>query len=315
MFDQRARAWIEPLCRDAGLTVDQLPPIQCATDVAGGLSTEGARLLGLRVGTPVSVGATDTAAELTSVGANQPGSALVKIASSGVVVAVSDEPQPNRRVLTYPHPVSGLWYTVAATSTAATAYRWLRDTVFTPAGERRASSYAKMDALASGVPAGAGGVLFLPFLEGERSPYWDRDLRAAFLGVSSAHGLAHLCRAVMEGVALSLRTCRDLLAGIGLPTHNPYLGGGGVGSPLWRQILVSALGEPAYVATPQGPAVGAAILAAAAVGEVPFPSGSTSLETVSPEPDWRATYERLYATYGVAVDALSDVSHNLVRQG
>lgn len=318
MFDQRGRAWLEPLCRDAGLTLEQLPPIRCAIDVAGGLSPEGARLLGLPVGTPVSVGATDTAAELISVGASDPGSALVKIASTGVVVAVSSAPQPDRRVLTYPHPTTDRWYTVAATSTAATAYRWLRDTLFTPA-QPGASTYAQMDALASGVPAGAGGVLFLPFLEGERSPYWDRDLRAAFLGVSSAHGAANLCRAVMEGVALSLRSCRDLLDRLGLPTQNPYLGGGGVGSRLWRQILVSALGEPGYLATPQGPAVGAALLAALAVGRAPSKdrsSGATpSLEQVSPEPDWCITYERLYATYGTAVDKLSEISHSLVRTG
>jgi xylulokinase len=319
MFDQRGRAWLEPLCRDAGLMLEQLPPIRCPTELAGGLSSQGARLLGLPIGTPVSVGATDTAAELTSVGADDPGSALVKIASSGVVVAVSDMPHPDRRVLTYPHPITGHWYTVAATSTAATAYRWLRDTLFMPNGQPGGSTYAHMDALASGVPAGAGGVLFLPFLEGERSPYWDRDLRAAFLGVSSAHGPANLCRAVMEGVALSLRACSDLLAGIGLPTHNPYLGGGGVGSRLWRQILVSALGEPGYVATPQGPGVGAAMLAAAAVGQTAPTNrpvgGSPSRETVAPEPHWRDTYERLYATYGAAADAVSAISHNLVRQG
>jgi xylulokinase len=313
MFDPRARAWHEPLYKDAGLTLDHLPPILCATEVAGGLSAEGAALLGLSTGTPVSIGATDTAAELTSVGADRPGSALVKIASSGVVVAVSDTPQPDRRVLTYPHPITGRWYTVAATSTAASAYRWLRDTVFGPTGQHDASTYEQMDELASHVPAGAGGVLFLPFLEGERSPYWDRDLRAAFLGVSSAHGPGNFCRAVMEGVALSLRSCRDLLNAIGLATQTPFLGGGGVGSPLWREILVSVLGEPGYLATPQGPAVGAAMLAAAAVGE-PRSSGP-SLEAVSPNGDWRSTYEQLYATYSTAGDTLSEISHSLARQG
>jgi xylulokinase len=119
----------------------------------------------------------------------------------------------------------------------------------------------------------------------------------------------------MEGVALSLRTCRELLDGIGLATHNPFLGGGGVGSPLWRQILVSALGEPGYLATPQGPAVGAAILAAAGVGQAPSSGGGPSVETVSLQPEWRATYERLYATYGAAVDTLTEISHSLARQG
>jgi len=315
MFDQRARTWIEPLCVDAGLTLDQLPPIHCATELAGGLSAEGSILLGLPSGTPVSVGATDTAAELVSIGADRHGSGLVKIASSGVVAAVSEAPHPDRRVLTYPHPIAGCWYTVAATSTAATAYRWLRDTVFPADRQRGASTYAWMDELASRVPAGAGGVLFLPFLDGERSPYWDRDLRAAFLGVSSASGVGHLCRAVMEGVALSLRSCRDLLDGIGLGKQTPFLGGGGAGSPLWRQILVSVLGAEGYLATPQGPAVGAALLAAAAVGEAPRSGGGPSLETVSPNPDWRSTYDRLYATYRTAGDTLSEISHTLARQG
>lgn len=327
MFDQRGKAWLESVCHDAGLVLEQMPPIRAATDIAGGLTPEWARRVGLPSGTPVSVGSTDTAAELISVGATRAGSALIKIASTGVVAAVSDVPHPHPKLLTYPHPTTDGWYTLAATSTAATAYRWLRDTLYSSpvAASRRhgapgrgpdASLYAEMDSLASRVPAGSDGVIFLPFLEGERSPFWDRQLRAAFVGISSAHEKANLCRAVLEGVAFSLRSCRDLLVDLGLPIRQPYLGGGGVTSRLWREILVSTLGDTSYLVSPQGPAVGAALLAAAAVREAPCSNGAVSpapsVHSVRPRTDWSRTYDRLYATYRTAADRLAEVSHSLV---
>jgi xylulokinase len=270
---------------------------------------------GLPEGTPVVVGATDTAAELLSVGAVSAGASLVKIASTGTVVGVSAEPTVDRKLLTYPHPVPGQWYTLAATNTATVAYQWLRETVFAAPASTPSVTYEDINRRASRVAAGSDGVLFLPFLEGERTPYWDTHLRAAFLGLSSAHRRDHLARAVLEGVALALRSCRDVMEAAGLPVQRPYLAGGGTSSKLWRTILVSALGQPGVLADPQGPAVGAAIMA--------MVSGATTAEqileripsprttTVDPVEEWISTYDALHHTYRLAAEAVTNVSHQL----
>jgi xylulokinase len=316
MYDQRRGVWDEDVCRQAGLDSVRLPPIHRATDIAGGLTAEWASLTGIAAGTPVIVGATDTAAELYSLGLITPGTGLVKIASTGTVVAVLGEPRPDPRILTYPHVSDGLWYTLTATNTAAVAFSWLRETVFASAQGTPAATYAEMDAVASTVPAGSAGLMFLPFLDGERSPYWDPNLRASFLGISGAHGRAHLSRAVLEGVCFSLRDCRDLLAGLGIEVPEPIFTGGGVESELWRTILASVLGVSGRTASPQGPAIGSAYLAAAAVGgsdatlEIPRPA--PLMAPVELRPDWRATYDWAYAVYLEAARRVTRLSHQLV---
>lgn len=316
LYDQRTGAWAPDLCAVAGVEVAQLPEVLPATSVAGSVTAESARRTGIPAGTPVAVGATDTAAELVSLAAIRPGTGLVKIASTGTVVTVLDEPRPHPTTLTYPHPVPGLWYTLTATNSAATSYSWLRETVFAATRGEPATTYAEMDACARNAPAGAGGVLFLPFLEGERSPYWDPDLRGAFLGLSSAHRRTHLTRAVLEGVALSLRDCRDRLHEFGVDLTSPVFTGGGAQSELWPVILASVLGTPGSLADPQGPAVGAAYIAAAAVsgrGAAGLDVARPTLTPVDPRPDWAATYDGLYAVYRDAAAVLAAMSHDLVR--
>ena len=313
MVDQATGAWSERLCREAGVTVEQMPTILPSTSVGGQLRPEWARRLGIRAGTPVAVGATDTAAELVALGAVRAGASLVKIASTGTVVAVSREPHPDRRLLTYPHAIPGHWYSLAATNTAARAYTWLRGSVFrTPDGSFTAA-YEEMDRLASRVSPGAAGLLFLPYLEGERAPRWDADLRGAFLGLSSAHGPEHLARAVLEGVAFSLRACLELLESCGFRIADPFLGGGGMSSRLWRAIVVAALGRTGRLAEPQGPAIGAAILAAAAIGLPPgaTPAGRPSVIAVRPNASWAEAYERLFPLYAAAGAATTEISHAL----
>jgi xylulokinase len=317
MFDQLTGDWADDLLLEAGLSRDRVAPVLPATAVAGGLTAEWAALTGIPAGTPVAVGATDTAAELVSLGATEPGSGLVKIASTGTVVAVLDRPHPNPVVLTYPCAIPARWYQMTATNTAATAYAWLRETVFAATRGEPAATYGEMDEFASGVPPGSEGVLFLPFLEGERSPYWDPDLRAAFLGVSSAHQRSHLARAVLEGVALSIRDCRDQLSGLGISVARPVFTGGGATSRLWRTILASVLDTPGSLATPQGPAVGAAQIAAAAASGQDLierlAAARPTLEPVEPEARWVPIYDHVYATYREAARGLADISHQMVR--
>jgi xylulokinase len=319
LYDQARRTWSAELCDVAGLDAEMLPPIKEATATGGRLSADWAGRLGLPAGLPVAVGATDTLAELVSVGAMDGGDAIVKIASTGTVVAVTDRLRPHPMLLAYPHAVPGRWYTVAATNTAATAFTWLRETLFSEDSPSVGDAYRRMDAMAGRVPPGSNGLLFLPFLEGERTPYWDRDLRGAFLGMSSSHTRRHVCRAVLEGVALSLRACRDTMAEAGISIERPVYAGGGTASSVWRTILASVLGLEGRLAEPQGPAVGAAYFAAAAIRVPPAPDGNLVARPrsrpVKPRIELTAVYDELYVAYREAVTASASVSHRLARLG
>jgi xylulokinase len=318
MFDLRAGAWSTELLEAAGIGPDQVPPIRPSTSVGGTLAPTWARRLGLRSGIPVGVGATDTAAELVSVGAVEPGDAIIKIASTGTVVVVTDRPRPDRRLLTYPHAIAGRSYGAAATSTAATSDVWLRTVLSGPAGASGAD-LARDDArrLAARVPPGSDGLLFVPHLEGERSPYWDAHLRGAFLGLTSSHHRGHLYRAVLEGVAMSLRDCAEAMADAGLALVDPVLAGGGLRSPLWQRIVVDTLGVPARALAVQGPSIGAALLAgeAAGLGTVRR-HGSTRRRRgtpIAPDPARARLYADRYRTYRDAVEAVTAVSHRLAE--
>ena len=308
MFDQRGRIWADELVRAAGLRLDQLPPVRGAFELAGGLTRSWARRTGIRAGTPVAVGGTDTIAELLSIDAVQPDDALVKIASTGTIVVVSAEPRPRRGLLTYPHAFPDRWYSAAATSTAATAYNWCRaivdaDRLVSPSSYRgsrhgpeacppvpRACSSSRISKASA-------------FRTGTASS-------GAFVGLSSGHGREHLLRAVMEGVALSLRDCLEFVRGAGLAVSRPALTGGGVASPLWRRILAGALGVTVERVEPQGPAIGAALLAQGAVcGTAPRPWVRRT--EVVPPGDWVVAYDRLYRLYAEAARALAPVSHEL----
>lgn len=317
MFDPQRGHWIESVCADVGLTAERLPAVRPADSVGGELTRWWAQRTRLPTGTPVAVGATDTASELVSLGATRPGDSLVKVASTGTVVVISARPTADPRVLTYPHAVDGAWYTLTATNAAATAYDWLREGIIAQPGAPAPGLDARLMRAVERLPAGSAGLLFLPFLQGERSPYWDPDLRAAFLGLSFAHRREHLCRAVLEGVAYSLRAGRDVLRELGLRVDRPQLAGGGMSNPTWRRIVLAVLGVTGRTTRPGGPAVGAAVLAARAVN-LPFTfargSGRRTWSSRA-DPALVARYDQLYPAYCEAADLATDLSRHLAVIG
>jgi xylulokinase len=174
-----------------------------------------------------------------------------------------------------------------------------------------------MDKAAVRVPPGANGLLFLPFLEGERGRYWDRRLRAAFLGLSAAHTQSHLVRAVLEGVAYSLRDCLELMRELGLEVTRACFTGGGAASRVWRSILAATLAQTGDLPDPQGPAVGAALLGAGALigseGSALAVRAAPRLRRVEPNPEWVENYERLYRMYVHAAAQQVSLSHELAE--
>lgn len=258
LWDVARRRWDDTLVALAGLRPDQLPPVFDPVAPTGVVGADGARLSGIPAGTPVIAGCSDTAAEAYAAGANAPGIAVVKIATAGNVNVVTDRPTPGPGLLTYTHPVAGLSYHAVATNSAVSSFDWWRQLV-------ELSDPEAATAEAAGAPPGA--VVFHPYLLGERAPCWDADLRATFLGISATTDRGALTRAVLEGVALSLTDCLEVLTDAGHELARAQIIGGGARSALWRQITADALGIPlTYPALPDASA-GVALLAGAGAGE------------------------------------------------
>ena len=188
--------------------MEALPPVVPATTPVGhGLTAEAAGVLGLAAGTPVIVGTLDSATELLAAGVLATGQGLVRLATAGGVECVIPEPRPSRKLITYPHPVRPLWYCQAGTNSCASAVRWGTRIV----GGEGEVPFATWDAWAAATPVGAEGLLFHPYLAGERAPQWDPHLRASFLGATLQHGPGHFARAIYEGTAFSIRHAMSVL--------------------------------------------------------------------------------------------------------
>jgi xylulokinase len=264
LFDLAARDWSPEVL--AALEIDPawMPPTFEGPAVTGGLTAEAAAATGLHPGTPVVAGGGDQAANAVGVGVIDPGSMALSLGTSGVVFAATDRPlhEPRGIVHAFCHAVPGRWHMMSVMLSAAGSLRWFRDAL-APGVE-----FGDLVGAAAEVPPGSGGLLFLPYLTGERSPHPDPLARGAFVGLDVSHDRRHLTRAVLEGVAFGLRDGLDLMAEAGLPAPAQIrASGGGTASPLWRQILADVLAvEIATVDTTEGAAYGAALLAAVGAG-------------------------------------------------
>jgi xylulokinase len=240
------------------------------------VSTAAAEAIGLRPGTPVVAGGGDQAANAVGVGVVDPGTVALSLGTSGVVFAATDRPifEPAGRVHAFCHAVPDRWHLMSVMLSAAGSLRWFRDAL-APGTE-----FADLVAEAATVPAGSDGLLFLPYLTGERSPHPDPLARGAFVGLTVSHERRHLTRAVLEGVAFGLRDGLDLMVAAGMPAPAQIrASGGGTASDLWRQILADVLGaEIATVTTTEGAAYGAGLLAAVGAGW--FPSVAAACDAV-----------------------------------
>jgi xylulokinase len=306
LFDLRARDWSPEMLAALDIPPAWLPPTFEGTAITGVVSAKAAAATGLRAGTPVVAGAGDQAAQAVGVGAVRPGTVALTLGTSGVVFAPTDVPlvEPEGRLHAFCHAVPGRWHLMGVMLSAAGSLQWYRDTL------APGLTFDALLAEAEEAPPGSEGLLFLPYLTGERTPHPDPLARGAWVGLTSRHRRAHLTRALLEGVAFGLRDGFALLRAAGLgATGEVRVSGGGARSQLWRQILASVLGvELVSVAAGEGAAYGAALLAGVGAGAWPDVDAACALvatgERVAPDTDQRAVYDRLYAHYRELYPAL-----------
>lgn len=263
MFDVRARAWSNEMLEATGISRELLPRVYESPEVTGTVSAEGAATTGLRAGTPVVAGAGDQAAGAVGLGITKPGAVSSIIGTSGVVFAATDQAalDPRGRVHTFCHAIPDRWHVMGVTQAAGLSLRWLRDLLDVKAADGQ-NAYDVMCDEAAIVPPGSDGVVWLPYLMGERTPHLDPHARGALVGLTARHTRAHVTRAVLEGVAFSLRDTLTIFAEMNVPVTSIRVGGGGARSDLWRQTQADVFGHAVEtVETEEGAAYGAAILA------------------------------------------------------
>ena len=262
LFDLAARDWSSDVLRVLGIPSEWLPPTFEGPDVTGRVTDQAAALTGLRPGTPVMAGGGDQAANGVGVGAVAPGVVAMSVGTSGVVFAAADHPiiEPAGRLHAFCHAVPGMWHLMGVMLSAAGSYKWFKE-AFAPD-----LTYDELNDAAAEVPAGSEGLVFLPYLTGERTPHPDPLARGAFIGLTVRHGLGHMARAVMEGVAFGLRDSVELMAAE-MELGEVRVSGGGASSDLWLRIIADVIGLPVrVVGTAESAAHGAAMLAAVGAG-------------------------------------------------
>jgi xylulokinase len=296
LFDVARRAWSERVLEALEIPTEWLPDVLESPQVSGSTSA----------GIPVAAGAGDQQAGALGVGVVRPGPLSVVLGTSGVVFTALDRyvHDPQARVHVFCHAVPGTWEAMGVMLSAAGSLRWLRDTLAPGAG------YEQLTAEAAHWQPGAEGLLFLPYLQGERTPHADPNARGAFSGLSLVHDRGALVRAVLEGVAFGLRDSLELLRELGVEPESGRASGGGARSRLWLEIVASVLGLPLELtAVEEGAAYGAALLGGLAAGV--FPSAEEAVgacvrvrDRIEPNHDWQESYERGYSRFKALYPAL-----------
>jgi xylulokinase len=301
LFNTERRDWSHQIIEAAGLRTELFPPVMRSTDISGELKPDAARDLGLPHGIPIAVGAGDTPATAVGNGVIDPGTIQSTIGSGGQLVAPTSvlHYDPRLRTHTFCHVPDNRWYVMGATLSAGLSLKWLRQSVL----GQESLEYAVLSEEASTVAPGAEGLVFLPYLTGERTPHMDPNSCGVFFGLTPRHGQAHLVRAVMEGVVFALKEGLDVITTLGIVPQTVVAAGGGARSPLWRQIQADVFGVPVrQAAQEEAAAYGAALIAGCAAGWWPNLAGVPSydirpVEVAEPDPGSATRYAELFDMY------------------
>ena len=307
LFDVAHRCWSAAMLEAVDLREELFPVAYEGPDITGRVCAAGAQATGLVVGTPVVAGGGDQAAGAVGMGVVRPGTVSATIGTSGVVFAATDRPalDGRGRVHTFCHAVPDRWHVMGVTQGAGLSLRWFRDTfgVGDLIDVVEGDSYDRLCATAARAPVGSDGVMWAPYLMGERTPHLNPHARAALVGLSASHSRAHISRALLEGVAFSLRDSLTIIDEMGLSTCRVRLGGGGARSPLWRQIQADVYKHPVeLLEAEEGAAYGAALLAGVGTGLWDSVDQASEAvvrvaETRNPIPEHTVTLDRQYAQF------------------
>jgi len=263
LLDLRRRSWSDEIVEALELPREWMPAVHEGPEETGRLRADVAAELGLPAGIPIAAGGGDNAAAAVGSGIIEAGLASSSIGTSGVLFTHTPQftPDPSGRLHAFCHAVPGAYHLMGVTLSAGASLQWWRHVL----GEQH--EYDALIELAASAPIGSEGLLFLPYLSGERTPHLDASARGAFFGLTARHGLNHLTRAVMEGVTYSLADCLQVMTELGVNVNQVRALGGGARSQLWRQIQADVYGIPVYRTTvDEGPAYGAALLAGVTAG-------------------------------------------------
>jgi len=316
LFDLKSRDWSATVLNELSIPLEWMPPTFEGPQITGEVTTEAAAATGLRAGTPVIAGGGDQAAQAVGVGVVKPGIVALTLGTSGVVFAATEASliEPEGRLHAFCHALPDRWHLMGVMLSAAGSLQWHHDTLAPD------MTFVDLVDEAASSPAGSEGLLFLPYLSGERTPHPDPLARGAWVGLTVRHRRAHLTRAVLEGVAFGLKDSFTLIQSAGLGAiEQVRVSGGGAKSLLWQQILADVLGsELVTVNTTEGAAFGAAILAG--VGEGRWPDVETACERtvkvlgrVSPDAQRANLYSQLYESYRNLYPALKPTFNRLAE--
>jgi len=311
LLDIQRRKWSDELLAALGIPAEWLPSVYEGPDSTGEVTAAAAAETGLSPGIPVAAGGGDNAAAAVGLGIIAEGAASVSIGTSGVVFVDSGSRiHRGGQLHTFCHAVPGRYHVMGVTLAAGGSLGWWRDAVFP------GRDFASLTAEAAQIPPGAEGLLYFPYLSGERTPHRDPFARGGFLGLTTRHTAAHMTRAVMEGVGFSLKDCLDLIAASGVRVQKLRATGGGARSELWRQLLADILGLPVHrMLVDEGPAYGAALLAGVAAGAFADVSESSSVIRERPEADLpNRDRARLYTSYHTVYKQFYPVAAPLMHQ-
>lgn len=318
LFNVRERQWSRFMIDQMEIPNEWIPACVESEDVVGSVSAEAGAACGLRAGTPVVAGGGDQPVQAVGSGIVRAGRCSVTIGTSGVIFAqgMRHLEHPRGLLHSFCHSVRGQWYLMGVMLSAGGSFQWLRD-MFREIG---AMDYALLGEKAAGAPLGAGGLVFLPYLTGERCPHDDPHARGGWVGLTQRHGAAHLSRSVMEGISFGLNDSLCLMQEMGMEIDTIYASGGAVRSAFWRQMLADVFGIPVLTTNAaEGGAFGAAILAASGVGSfhgVAEAADQLVKETGRTEPDEAShgRYVEIHQIYRSLYPGLKDTFQTLSRR-
>jgi xylulokinase len=323
LFDVARRTWSREILEALQISPGLLPSVHESVEITGQITLDAAILTGLRAGTPVVAGAGDQAASAVGNGIVLTGLTSATLGTSGVIFAYTDEPKldPQGRIHTFCHAVPGKWHVMGVTQGAGLSLRWFRNELGAAeawyAERVGADPYELILREAERAPAGSDGLLFLPYLMGERTPHLDPLARGLWFGLTAGHTRAHLIRSILEGVAFSLRDSLQIFDELQIPVTQIRVSGGGSRSFLWRQIQADIYRhEVVSLREAEGSAFGAALLAGVSSEVYSSVEDAASQaiqvrEQVLPHAGLAQLYDRQYQVYRRLYPAVQGLSHEL----